>query len=84
MDKVVIVMPAWNEAENIKEMIGVLIGKEFPTIKADTQLLVVDNHSKDGTDTIVKDASKKYNGWEVPKVLLNGNHAEIDKWRGLK
>lgn len=27
---------------------------------------------------------EKYNGWEVPKVLLNGNHAEIDKWRGLK
>jgi len=27
---------------------------------------------------------EKYNGWEVPKVLLNGNHEEIDKWRGLK
>jgi len=22
-----------------------------------------------------------YRGWEVPKVLLGGNHAEIDKWR---
>lgn len=22
-----------------------------------------------------------YNGWKVPKVLLSGNHAEIDKWR---
>jgi dolichol-phosphate mannosyltransferase len=60
MDKVVIVMPAWNEAENIKEMIDVLIGTEFPKINADMQLLVVDNHSKDGTDKIVEEASKKY------------------------
>jgi len=22
-----------------------------------------------------------YKGWKVPKVLLSGNHAEIDKWR---
>jgi tRNA (guanine37-N1)-methyltransferase len=22
-----------------------------------------------------------YNGWEVPEVLLSGNHAEIEKWR---
>lgn len=22
-----------------------------------------------------------YNGWQVPKVLLSGNHAEINKWR---
>jgi dolichol-phosphate mannosyltransferase len=60
MDKVVIVMPAWNEAQNIKEMIDVLIGQEFSKIKADMQLLVVDNHSGDGTDKIVEEASKKY------------------------
>ena len=60
MDKVVIVMPAWNEAENIKEMIEVLVKKEFPSIRADMQLLIVDNHSKDGTDEIVNEASKKY------------------------
>lgn len=60
MDKVVIVMPAWNEAENIKEMIEVLLKTEFPKINADMQLLVVDNHSKDRTDKIVLEASKKY------------------------
>jgi dolichol-phosphate mannosyltransferase len=60
MDKVVIVMPAWNEAENIKEMIDVLVNQEFPKINADMQLLVVDNHSKDGTDKIVEEASKRY------------------------
>ncbi len=60
MDKVVIVMPAWNEAENIKEMIKTLVIEEFPKIGADMQLLVVDNHSTDGTDEIVSEASKKY------------------------
>ncbi len=24
---------------------------------------------------------EKYNGWDVPKVLLSGNHKEIDLWR---
>lgn len=60
MDRVVIVMPAWNEAENIKEMIDVLLNKEFPEIKADMNLLVVDNHSTDGTDKIVEEAGKKF------------------------
>ena len=53
-------MPAWNEAENIKRMIEELVKREFPTIDADMQLLVVDNHSKDGTTKIVEDASKTY------------------------
>lgn len=60
MDKIVIVMPAWNEAENIKKMISVLNEEEFPKIKADMNLLIVDNHSKDGTDKIVEEASKKH------------------------
>lgn len=60
MDKIVIVMPAWNEAENIKEMIRVLLNEEFPKIKADMNLLVVDNHSQDGTDKIVEEASGKF------------------------
>lgn len=59
MDRVVIVMPAWNEAQNIKEMIDVLLKEEFPTINADMHLLVVDNHSEDKTDEIVESASKK-------------------------
>lgn len=60
MQKIVIVMPVWNEAENIKKMVKQLLEVEFPTIDADMHLLVVDNHSKDETEQIVKDASKKY------------------------
>lgn len=60
MDIVVIVMPAWNEAENIKRMIEELVKREFPTIDADMQLLIVDNHSTDGTTEIVENAAKTY------------------------
>lgn len=66
MEKVVIVMPAWNEAGNIKEMIDVLLSEEFPRIEKELginmQLLVVDNHSKDGMTEIVEKASKKQKG----------------------
>ena len=53
-------MPAWNEAENIKQMIVELTQKEFPKIDADMQLLIVDNHSTDGTAKVVEEASRKH------------------------
>src|SRR3989339_384240 len=59
--KVVIIMPAYNEAENIGLMIEELFGKEFPQIKnADMHLLVVDDFSPDGTGEIVKKYQSKY------------------------
>jgi len=61
MDKVVIIMPSYNEAKNIKRMIGVLFDEEFPKIKsAEMHLLVVDDNSPDGTGEIVKKAMKKH------------------------
>jgi len=61
MDKVVIVMPAFNEAENIGPMVEELCGKEFPKIAgADMHVLVVDANSPDGTGKIVKDKQSKY------------------------
>ena len=59
MKKVVIVMPAWNEAENISRMVVELVDGEFPKINAQMHLLVVDNYSKDETKKIVDEASKK-------------------------
>lgn len=59
--KVVIVMPVWNEAENVKEMVKQLLEVEFPKINADISLLIVDNHSKDDTDKIVQAYAKKSN-----------------------
>src|SRR3989344_3941707 len=65
MERVVIVMPAWNEEENIRRMIDELVDKEFPNINAEMHLLVVDNHSKDGTYEIVEKASKTRNNVHV-------------------
>lgn len=61
MDKVVIVMPAYNEAGNIKLMIGELFEKEFPKIEGvEMHLLIVDDYSPDGTGDIVKGFQVKY------------------------
>lgn len=61
MNKIVIVMPSYNEAENIGRMIEELFEKEFPQIKgAEMHLLVVDDNSPDGTGNIVKESMKKY------------------------
>ena len=61
MDKVVIVMPAYNEADNMGLMIKELFDKEFPRIKdAEMHLLVVDDYSPDGTGDIVKKLQPRY------------------------
>lgn len=52
-------MPAWNEAENIKQMIDTLFDREFPKIKAEMHLLIVDNKSSDGMTEIVEKESKQ-------------------------
>jgi dolichol-phosphate mannosyltransferase len=59
MEKVVVVMPTWNEKENIQKMIDTLFDEIFPTIKAEMHLLVADNNSADGTIQIVESAMKK-------------------------
>jgi len=65
MDKVVIVMPAWNEAENIERMIKTLLEVEFPKIKADMHLLVVDNKSTDGMTEMVEKLSKTNDNLDI-------------------
>ncbi|MEK7472734.1 MAG: glycosyltransferase [Patescibacteria group bacterium] len=59
MQKVVIVMPVWNEASNLRKMVKQLLDVEFPIINAEMNLLVVDNHSTDDTVQVVEEYSKK-------------------------
>lgn len=40
-----------------------------------------ESHMGDGLDYPVYTRPVEYNGWSVPEVLQNGNHAEIEKWR---
>lgn len=58
----VIVIPTYNEADNIGKMIDYLNTKTFPSLskKWDMKILVVDGNSPDGTGKIVEDKSKKY------------------------
>lgn len=71
MDKIVIIMPTYNEAENVPEMLAVLTKKVFPSIKnADMHLLIVDDNSPDGTGDIVKKFIKKNKSAKVH--LLTG------------
>jgi dolichol-phosphate mannosyltransferase len=66
----VIVIPTYNEADNIGKMIEYLNTKTFPNIVAkkgdlnepwDMKILVVDGNSPDGTGKIVEKLAKKYN-----------------------
>lgn len=61
MSKVVIVMPAYNEAENLKLMIPELFDTHFPQIKeAQMHLLIVDDYSPDKSGELIKELMKKY------------------------
>lgn len=66
-----IIMPTYNEAENIGRMIDELVGKEFPKIKgADMHLLVVndlpsDGSPDDGTGDIVRKNVEKYKNLHI-------------------
>lgn len=66
----VIVIPTYNEADNIGRMIEYLNSKTFPNIVAkkgnlsqnwDMKILVVDGNSPDGTGKVVEKEAKKYN-----------------------
>ena len=66
MEKVVIVMPAYNEAQNIALMAHELFSKEFPKIDGvEMHLLVVDDFSPDGTGDMVKNLMKHHKNLHI-------------------
>jgi dolichol-phosphate mannosyltransferase len=56
--KITIVIPTFNEAENLP----VLVEKLFGLPLTDLSLLIVDDNSPDGTGQIAEDLGKQYNG----------------------
>ena len=59
--KIVVIIPTYNEKENIGRMIDVLEEDIFPKIKNNQmEILVVDDKSPDGTAEIVRDKMKKF------------------------
>ena len=62
----VIVIPTYNEADNIGRMLEHLSAKTFPGIKNyEMKVLVVDGNSPDGTGKVVEKITKKY-----PNIFL--------------
>src|SRR3989304_963788 len=82
MEKIVIVMAAWNEAENIKKMIDTLFDEVFPKIGAEVHLLVADNHSTDGMTQIVEEEMKKRNNLHIVQQTKTGlGYAYVDGFK---
>lgn len=87
MEKVVIIMPTYKEADNIGDMVEALFEKEFPKIKkADMHLLVVNDLDEkgkdDGTGDIVRKYQKKYDNLHLTEDKKAGlGYAYV---RGMK
>lgn len=61
MEKITIIIPTYNEKDNIGEIIEVLENDVFPQVKDYLmEILIVDDNSPDGTSKIVFEKIKKY------------------------
>ncbi len=61
MSKIVVIIPTYNERENVERMIDVLENEIFPKIKNNQmEILVVDDKSPDGTADVVRQKMKEF------------------------
>ncbi len=61
--RALVIIPTYNEAENIKELIPAILKQEAlvpPSVEID--VLVVDDNSPDGTADVVRELKKKFSG----------------------
>lgn len=75
-----IVIPTYNEAENISQMIAALFTLQVP----DLSVLVVDDHSPDGTGEIVDELMPRYTGrlYAIHRTGVRGlGRAYLDGFR---
>ena len=83
MEKIVIIIPTYNEKENISSMIDVLENEIFPMVKNyDVSILVVDDNSPDGTAGTVKEKAKIFNNIKLFTGEKKGLGAAFN--RGIK
>ena len=74
MEKITVMLPTYNEKENICEMIYTLEQDIFPQLKNYLMnILVIDDNSPDGTAQLVRNYMRKYKNLDI----------NIDKKRGL-
>ncbi len=54
----------------------------LPGVLGNKNSILYESHNVDGYKEYPQYTKpEEFNGWQVPKVLLSGNHAEIVKWR---
>lgn len=59
--KIVVIIPTYNERENIGKLLDILVSEEFPKIKKhEMQILIVDDKSPDGTAEVVRKKMENY------------------------
>lgn len=80
---IIVIIPTYNEAENIGKMLDVLVEEELPKIRSNkVEILVVDSKSPDGTARIVKEKMKKYKQVHLLETDKGGLGADYVK--GMK
>jgi tRNA (guanine37-N1)-methyltransferase len=58
------------------------ITRLLPGVLGNEKSAVEESHSEEGYLEFPQYTKpEEFNGWEIPKVLLGGNHKEIEKWR---
>lgn len=57
--KVTVVIPTYNEAENIPKLIGELFALDIPNLS----IIIVDDNSPDGTGEVAEDLAQRYPGY---------------------
>lgn len=86
--RVVVVMPTYNEAQNIGAMVDFVCGEVFGRIsQADMHLLVVDDNSPDGTGRIVRRKMRQYPNLHLSsgskqslgRAYIRGFHYALEK-----
>ena len=55
----------------------------LPGVLGDEESAIVDSFSRGNRllEEVQYTRPRTYRGWDVPEILLGGNHQEVDKWR---
>ncbi|HVT01335.1 MAG TPA: glycosyltransferase [Patescibacteria group bacterium] len=73
MKKAVVIIPTYNEKDNVAKIIPIIEDEVFPKIKNyDMAILIADDNSPDGTKEVVEALAKKYKNIEVSSGEKNG------------
>lgn len=67
MQKISIVIPVYNEALTISELVGKVLDVSFPI---EREILIVDDCSNDGTDKVLEELSRRYAAEKI-KIMRN-------------